>query len=243
MKYYVRGRVMPERSAVSFSRMKFAHDEDGIADVSCDSSQLSILIDSPKLAGHLDAKLSAQQAAGIIINALGYTLGCGYTAEITEVTSEDGNSIVFGVAPRTLNGESQLAFTEKDTVFNRALFLSSSNIFFRFAVRDYLRAMLDEIDCAYYCYRAIESIKSAFDNETTLNGWTLMHEKLGTNALDIKTIIKNYADPIRHGNWIKIKDTNVDIRWEILTYTKNLLDKYLTYCEATTLLTPLIDAE
>lgn len=242
MKYYVTGRVMPERTAVSFPRMKFVHDEDGIADVSCDSSQLSILIDSPKLAGHLDAKLSAQQAAGIIINALGFSLGCGYTVEISEVTSEDGNSVVFGVAPSTVNGISHLAFDKEHNVFIRSLHLSSTNIFFRFAVRDYLRALIDEIDCAYYCYRAIESIKSGFEYETSLNGWILMHEKLGTNAIDIKTKIKDFADPTRHGNWIKIKATNVDKRWEILTYTKDLLDKYLTYCESTAISIPLNDA-
>ncbi len=232
MKYIATGRVLPERTAVSIQRVKFEYTELGYADISCDASQLSILLDSESISDLLTAKMRAYDAAGMLINALGYSFGCGYTIEITQVTAQDGTAAVFGVTAPSENVFDTLRFSNHQVVFEKSLFLSSRNIFFRFAIRDYLRAILDEMDCAYYCYRAIESIRSAFDNENDSKGWKLMHTNLNTTQLEITSIIKQFADPTRHGNWINAKYTDSGIRWKMLEYTKSVLDKYLTYEES-----------
>ncbi len=56
-----------------------------------------------------------------------------------------------------------------------------------------------------------------------------MHAALGTDRAFIAHTIKDYADPIRHGNWINAKPTDGVIRWNMLVFTKNILGKYLDY--------------
>ena len=75
------------------------------------------------------------------------------------------------------------------------------DVFFRLAVRDYLRAINVVGDCATYCYRAIEGINSAFVFKIGSDRWDDMHTALGTDRTAITSTIKDYADPIRHGNW------------------------------------------
>ena len=67
--------------------------------------------------------------------------------------------------------------------------------FFRMAMQDYASALRDSQDAFFYCYRALETLKQSFGG-----GWGEMHRKLGTNRCVIKTLIKQHADQIRHGN-------------------------------------------
>jgi hypothetical protein len=61
-----------------------------------------------------------------------------------------------------------------------------TDLFFRLAIREYLNAFTRPLDCATYCYRAIEGIKSAFVSKTENDGWDDMHVALGTNRSDIE---------------------------------------------------------
>jgi hypothetical protein len=114
-----------------------------------------------------------------------------------------------------------------DVVFHRAFNLANRDLFFRLALRDYLRAIVDSTDCATYCYRAIEGIKSAFVSKTGKDSWQPMHDALGTNRETIERTIKDYADPIRHGNWIAAKTTDSKQRWDMLLLTRSILLSYL----------------
>jgi hypothetical protein len=54
-----------------------------------------------------------------------------------------------------------------------------------------------------------------------------MHEALGTNKEIIDRTVKDYADPIRHGNWINAKATTSQMRWDMLSLTRKILLSYL----------------
>jgi hypothetical protein len=193
----------------------------------CDASQITVSLDVPSLDGWISAYITAENIGNIIVGALGFSLGCGYTVEIIQVTEEDGTPHVFGVRPQGESPEDHLGYDPHVPTFNAAFKLAGRDVFFRLAVRDYLNAMTDTKDCATYCYRAIEGIKSSFsDND---NPWTAMHEALGTDRSQITESVKNYADPVRHGNWVSAPITDAKTRWKMLSITKNLLDKYLQY--------------
>jgi hypothetical protein len=162
------------------------------------------------------------------------SLGSGYSVEILQVTEPDGTPHVFGVRPMVDTPGETLGFTSHLPVFNRAFRLSGRDVFFRLAVRDYLRAITVVADCASYCYRAIEGIKSAFVFKTGIDRWDDMHSALGTNRTAITSIIKDYADPVRHGNWVNAKPTNKHERWKMLMLTREILAKYLDYAEPAT---------
>ncbi|EAQ66890.1 hypothetical protein MED121_13220 [Marinomonas sp. MED121] len=223
MKYFATGIVHPERAAVSFSKVGMKIEGGGEVVVQCDASQLTVSLDVPSLDGWIAAHITAEDIANIIVGALGFSLGCGYTVEIVQITEEDGTPHVFGVRPRGESPNEHLGFDPHIPTFNAAYRLAGRDVFFRLSVRDYLNAMTDTKDCATYCFRAIEGIKSSF------NSWEDMHKALGTDRSEITELVKNYADPVRHGNWVSAPITNSKIRWKMLAITKNVLDKYLQY--------------
>lgn len=228
-KYIITGRVHPERADISFSRieMKLADGQSAVA--SCDSSQMTVTLDMPKLDGWIAAMITAEEIATIIVGALGFSLGSGYSVELIQVTEEDGTPHVFGVRPTDPTSGATLGVEPQIDVFNRTFRLSGHNLFFRLAVRDYLHAITDVKDCATYCYRAIESIKSAFAFKTGVDSWDEMHKVLGTDRNSITSVVKDYADPVRHGNWIEAKPTDKFIRYRMLELTKDILAKYLNH--------------
>jgi hypothetical protein len=234
MNYICTGRVHPERADISFGRIeiKFGNDHKAIA--SCDASQVTVVLDSTAVDGWIAAHIVAADIAGIVVGALGFSLGSGYSVEILQVTEPDGTPHVFGVRPTGETPGETLGFAPHLPVFNRALRLSGRDVFFRLAVRDYLRAITVVADCAAYCYRAIEGIKSAFVFKTGIDSWDDMHTALGTDRTAITSIVKDYADPIRHGNWVNAKPTNKYERWKMLVLTREILAKYLDYAEPAT---------
>jgi hypothetical protein len=234
MKYVVTGRVHPERADISFSRVEMGFESGGTAVASCDASQITIILNVPSIDGWISAKIMADDVANIFIGSLGFSLGSGYAVELIQVTEEDGTPHVFGVRPEGETPGQTLGINPHIPAFNRALRLSGRDVFFRLALRDYLRAITDVTNCATYCYRAIEGIKSAFVFKTGLDRWDDMHATLDTERDAITTTVKQYADVVRHGNWVNAKPTNNLERWKMLALTRNILVKYLDYAEPAT---------
>src|SRR5262249_28071952 len=186
--------------------------------ISCDSSQLTVVADLASVEGYLDAFIMVEQVAQAVVSALGFALGTGYSVELIQVVTESGESYTMGVRPGDLH------FDPFGPVFLAASELAKKDVFFRLALRDYARAIGQTIDCANYCYRAIEAIKSAFGPDA--QGWLEMHGALGTNRDEIDAV-KGYADAVRHGNWSAAKPTTSADRNRILQITRGLLTRYL----------------
>ena len=121
---------------------------DGVkATVACDSSQIAVVLEVP-WNDVISAHVRAKEFSEIVVGALGFSKGYGYSVEVTQITEQDGKSHVFGVMPaKTLQID-----TDHLPAFHRALQLSAEQVVFRRALRDYLRAITDETDCAFYCY-------------------------------------------------------------------------------------------
>ena len=234
MNYICTGHVHPERADISFSRIEMMLGNEYSVATSCDSSQVTVVLDSAAVDGWIAAQIVAADVAGIVVGALGFSLGSGYSVEILQVTEPNGTPHVFGVRPSGETPQQTLGFDPHLPTFNRAFRLSGRDVFFRLAVRDYLRAITVVADCATYCYRAIEGLKAAFVFNTGIDRWDDMHTTLGTDRESIQSTIKDYADPIRHGNWVNAKPTNAQERWAMLSLTRTILEKYLDHAEPST---------
>ena len=114
-------------------------------------------------------------------------------------------------------------------MLNQAAKLSAENVLFRRAIRDYLQAITDVQDGAFYCYRSIEAIKSAFEGKTTSDQWQAMHSALGTDQNTIKIKVQQYADPVRHGNWLEANRLALSDHQEMLRFTRSILVAYMKY--------------
>ena len=215
---------MPERAYVSFGPVHWSHHNGGTVTAFSDHGQLSVSLNLPDLDGYNSAHIAAEHFAQVAVSALGFVLGSSYSVEIIQVFEEDGTPHVFGVR------HTDLFFEDNQALFDPSVRLASDDVFFRLALRDYVRAINDPTDCATYCYRAIEAIQASF---ALLNGvkdgWTSMHKALGTDRAIIERLVKVFADPIRHGNWAEAKPTNGATRTAMLLCTKEILSKYLDY--------------
>jgi hypothetical protein len=228
MRYVATGRIHPERADIHFNRIEWVVEKDGRVSASCEASQLTVILELASIDGFITAYVAAESFAQIVVGALGFTLGSGYSVELIQVTEENGTPHVFGVRP-DLEGGGTLGFDPKRRVWERAFEISNHDLFFRLALRDYLRAIRETQDCAMYCYRAIEAIKAAFVTTTGHNRWDDMHKTLGADSTSIEATIKQYADPVRHGNWIEAKPTDRFIRSKMLVLTRDILRAYLDH--------------
>ena len=234
MKYVCTGRVHPERANVSFGRVEMKVEGGWNAVASCDASQVTVVLDDPPVDGWIAAHIMAEDVANIVVGALGFSLGSGYSVELLQVTEQDGTPHVFGVRPGGEKPGQTLGMDPHISAFDRAIRLSGRDVFFRLALRDYLRAITEVKDCATYCYRAIEGIKSAFVFKREIDSWDEMHSTLGTDRTVITNTVKQYADAVRHGNWIREKPTTKMERWRMLCLTRDILVKYMDYAEPAT---------
>ncbi len=212
--------------------MKFEGGDGAVA--SCDASQVTVVLDAPSLDGWISAYIMAEDVANIVVGALGFSLGSGYSVELLQVTEADGTPHVFGVRPEGEKPGQTLGMDPHIPAFDRAIRLCGRDVFFRLAVRDYLGAITQVKDCATHCYRAIEGIKSAFVFKTGVDRWDDMHSTLATDRNAITSTVKQYADAVRHGNWVNAKQTDKVQRWKMLSLTRDILVKYMDYAEPAT---------
>lgn len=221
-KYTFFGRVLPERADVHFAPEVWKNDQFEVQ-VECDASQLVIRAVFAADPGFQSAEFVAEQIAQAIVNSLGFALGSGYGVEIVSVVPADGQALTWGVRPGSLE------FEHHEEVFSRAMQLAKRDVHFRFALRDYASAITSGLDCVHYCYRAMEALKSSIEAITITTGWTKFHDVLGTDKESIQAVIKDYADPIRHGAWTSAKPTTAAQRRQMLQLTRNILHAYLTW--------------
>ena len=231
MKYIITGRVQPERADIFFQEVQMGLGGNSKATIACGSSQLTVIIEKDDIDGWQSAAVLAEDISAVVVSSLGFSLSSGYSVDIIQVIDEANKPYGLGVRPlnpMSEKGDESLGFgDEYIEVFNRSLRLAASDLFYRLAIQDYLHAINRVRDCATYCYRAIESIKSSYELSSKGKGWNEMHLELGTNRDEIIDTIKNYADPVRHGNWVQAKPTDNVIRWKMLSLTKRVLLGYL----------------
>jgi hypothetical protein len=222
MRYVITGRVLPERAAAFFSQVRWETGAGSYVTASCDASELCVVIDNPHVADPATAKILAEDYAHIVVASLGFALGSRFVAEAIQVIEPTGEARVFGVR------NENLVFPDTNDILNRSVVLATKNVFFRLALRDYVRAITDAADCATYCYRAIEAIKSSFQTAQA-DGWSAMHAALHTDRDLITATVKDFADPIRHGNWSNAPVTTGLQRSTMLNTTRDVLKKFLDY--------------
>lgn len=216
--YIITGKVHPERASVSFEEVHLS-DSKGLwkIRIKCDASQITSVLDWDKDDPE-GARATVEQFAQMVASSLGFSLNCGYAVEIVTVhqVGEFNNGYVFGVSAPLEKESNHIAS------FNDSLHFSVQNVFYRLALRDFMRAITDQMDCGFYCYRAIESVSKHFACEKK-EGWVEMNKALGTTKEDITAKVKVFADPVRHGNWAEAKPLSTNQRREILEYTKDVL--------------------
>ena len=226
MNYFITGRITPERAAVHISEIELPFLEGfGTFRFKADASQISLTMENCPL-DRSTAFLTAKDLALTFATCLGFALGRGYGIELIQL---------FDGSAATVHGVGHSAFenAEKpatDAMFNDLLVLSLRDVSLRFAVQDFARALISELECPFLCYRAIETVKAgSVPAGASEPDWDFMHATLGSSREAIVARVKPFADPIRHGKFASLRPTSGQDRTEILQITRDVILRYKAY--------------
>jgi hypothetical protein len=175
------------------------------------------------------AQYTAEHVAQVYVSTFGFLVGCDYRVEIIQVIDEDKNVQIPSVQRQEI--VSELTSDALWREFTDILILTRKNVWLRFAIQDFTSAITDVIGGSILCYRAIESLAKAF----TLPGarktnWDGMNSALNNNQQSMERLITSFAMPLRHGSWSELKPMNDIERGEMLSFTKNIICKYISWC-------------
>ncbi len=233
MRYVVTGRIIPERADIRFSPIEWRIPGQGTVVAHCDASQLTIVLDLASVDGWATAFQQAKHFAFMLVGSLGFALGASTGVELIQVMQEGGSPHVIGAEALGKVAAQTLRVDGPDAVFNRAIQLANQDVHFRLAMRDYLRAIEDAVDCALYCQRAIDTLKRSVASRLDA-GTTDADHALGIAPESFDKTLAPYVEPVQQGAWANPPPTDMDARWQMLTLTRDVLLKYLDRAASTT---------
>lgn len=229
-KYIFTGTVHPERAWVTippFEAEIFRLNSEplGKVRVSIGSSQiaLSIKLEDDNI-DVVTLKNSIQVFLEKIICIFDFVKGYHHYVDLKQCIDELGNAIVFGVDHPAVSERLEITGNEFFNIYNITSdvdgFLVSNSL------SDLSKAIQCPFDTAFYCFRAIESLKNYFKNSNNDKpAWKTLAETVQMTKDDID-IVKKYSDNQRHGVH---QDMSGNDRDEILRISFKIVDRFVNY--------------
>ena len=162
-----------------------------------------------------------------VTSVAGFLMGFGYDIEITKAFDENlASTRVFGIDIPAL--------TERATGRNigalvNAIFplcFGEEAIFLRRCLADLSFAIKRLDDTAFYCFRALESLRQSFgSNLSESEQWKAMAQAVGSSKEDMEPL-RVHAFPARHGIPKPLSDEE---RKDLFLYTWSIVEKYIDY--------------
>ena len=166
-----------------------------------------------------------------VISLLGFIKGYAYDIEITKVFDE-GCSLcwVFGIDLQVVENI-YLSINNDIEKLNEAinsishLCLMTEGVYLRRCLNDLRMSMRYLDDSAFYCFRAIETIKQYFGYITDAEQWLAMKNAIGGEKGDLN-FVRKLAFPARHGTPTIITDEE---RGKIFAITWSVVERFINY--------------
>lgn len=237
IQYTFFGKVHPERCNVSIPEFRAQIEalDNGITGelrYSISLSQVTATFNCVTPVSNIfTLKNYAEDAIRVALDALGYTLGCGYDLEIIQMIDSLGNHpVVFGVGISKLEKSASEAGLKFENILD--VFKDSKGGYLQRCLADLREAIRAPKDTGFFCYRAIESLRQYFIHETGARdekvSWEELRSELGIHRTEIERV-KTLADPVRHGYTVAI---TADQRDEITMLTWKIVNQFIKYANA-----------
>lgn len=211
--YFFTGRVIPERALLDTIEFSFqvppqVDVPEGELFVQVIRSQLfARFVGEGDVANIFTLHNIVEDATRIVLDAVGFHLGYGYDLEIVQMVQADNNrKQVFGI---DVPAVSKLC-EEAGVTFSHIMFALSvqDGAYLRHALSDLREAIKSPKDTGFFCFRAVESLKSCFAARNGISSdkkaaWDEFRAAYGLDK-DSILAIKSFADPVRHGNIAEI---------------------------------------
>jgi hypothetical protein len=229
--YIFYGSVLPERVNIYIPQTNANIPEAGI-DISLECVRSKIIAkcscNDPTINPQI-LKNYVETTSRVIVDAIGYTVACGYDVEIESVYNLNTNEFyILGVHEEIfddpqINENTNRGIPHPDIPIstNELAKIAGINPELQIALGDFREAIRQPNFTSFHCYRAIEALRHAFTfcGEEESNQWKELRTNLLVDRDDID-IIKKHADFLRHGKSIpqpwKIRKKHMLITWEII---------------------------
>ncbi|MCP6758934.1 MAG: invasion associated locus B family protein [Fischerella sp. CENA71] len=240
-RYYFSGVIHPERAALTVQEVGFKIGKlDGN---SCLTLKFSIVCNQITCIVECDSddedifslRNLVKSSIETVISLLGFLKGYAYDIEITKVFDEECSFCwVFGIdLPSVENIYS--SFNKDIEKLNEAinsighLCLMKEGIYIARCLNDLRMSMRYLDDSAFYCFRAIETIKQYFGDimgtEKDGEQWLAMRNAIGGEK-EYLDFVRKLAFPARHGVPTIITDED---RGKIFTITWSVVERFINY--------------
>ena len=233
-KYLFSGVVRPERACLSLDfTIGVSHLGTGIpckVHVSIICNQMAVWVETDHVWDIFDLKNMVKTVVTNHIAMLAYLKGYAYEIEIDRVLNPARNvDYVFGIGIPCL--EKRCASVDPNLALNALAdkAIGPDGVYLTRCFNDLASAMTHADDTAFYCYRAIESLRKHCasrygllekgDNEQ----WMKFRDVAGVQKTEVIKI-KDAADPLRHGD---VSSMTSDERAKLFMSTWDIVDAYL----------------
>lgn len=204
------GTVLPERAHLSIEfSLEFSHLSSGaigIAKISIILNQVAVWVDSEHDWDIFDLRNVVKTIVQDQLSMIGYLKGYAYDFHISRVLNQSCSvNYVFGIdipcieeRGRSIDLNEAMAELRKKTVGENGVFINR-------CFSDLISSMKSADDTAFYCYRAIESLRQHCSkihdlaNAEKSEQWRKFREISGSDKQALIDI-KEAADPLRHGD-------------------------------------------
>ena len=234
VQYTFFGKVHPERCNVSIAAIQGTIGKPGDAlhgvlryYISLSQVTATFVCDEPIVDIHT-LKNHLEDSIRVAIDALGYTIACGYDFEVTQMIDSLGNQpTVFGVGvPVVEKAAAEAGISFKEIM---DLYADARGTYLQRCLADLREAIRAPKDTGFFCYRAIESLRQFFLHEKGAGNekasWELLRTELNVSRDDIN-VIKHIADPVRHGHGAGIMDEQ---RAKVFVMTWKIVNEFVKY--------------
>jgi hypothetical protein len=226
--YLFYGRVIPERTHVNLTgldELEINQPESSLKfklKVTILLSVISATVTSEEeISDLLSLRNFVTDAISFFVDVIGFENGCGYTVEIDSCTYNDSKKfIVFGVNIDDLKEENRWE-TTLDVFQAHQIATDTQKLQLQRSMAEFRRGIKVNHDTGFHAYRAIESIKLAFNDS-----WDDMNTALNLNKTYTVSFKENHADAQRHGGYTFM--TSKD-RIHMLTKAKTIISRFVSY--------------
>jgi hypothetical protein len=232
--YFIQGLILPERARLDTEwSIKGQHLSSGVSfsvKVSIVCNQVALWLDTDGELSVADLKNFANYVVADQLHVFSFLIGCTYDFQLTRVINKErGVDYVYGIENPVLFGRRNVDELDASIHKIRALQVGRDGALIHRALSDLSSAMRYREDSAFYCYRAIESLKQHYCAVNAVAGndeqkWIAFRE---ANDFSKEQIVwfALLARDSRHGSLSLVDAEKYE---ELLTKTWDVVDKYLS---------------
>ena len=236
MRHLFVGKVLPERATISVVEIKFAVPSN--QDIPPGELFVEILLSQIAVRFSCEGEISnlftlrnlVEDCVRTLLDVAGFYEGHGYDAEISMyINLETSEKYVFGIDIPKVAGIARESGLEILDIFG--VLANSKTSRLKNALADLREAIKMPSDTAFFCYRAIESLKNQTADELQIDAksseaWDRFRSVYSIDK-DAVMSLKSMADPVRHGSGMNAKGVTDDQRAEAFRIAWDTVCKFI----------------